>query len=199
MNDLLTPIQKGHDRDSGYGRAANDWYVEPRNCVDALFDALPQLGHRGIHDPCCGMGTIPATAAARGWTATGADLVDRACGSFPVRDFLADDRSYPNIVTNPPFLISVPIIQHALDVVHFGGRVVVVAQAKFLFSQGRHPLFRRPECERVLILSKRPSMPPGELLMEKGEACRGGGAMDYCWIVFRVGKTTPGATIGWVL
>lgn len=190
---------KGNDRSSGYERNANDWYVEPRSCVDALFDAIPRLGDDGIHDPCCGLGTIPDTAIARGWKATGGDIVDRAAGRFRLGDYLHDGAIYPNIVTNPPFLLSVPIIEHALKHTRDGGLIAIVAQAKFLYSQGRYPLFSRPECERVLILSKRPSMPPGELLVAQGEACRGGGSMDYCWVVFRSGKAKPGATIEWLL
>lgn len=190
---------KGNARSSGYERNANDWYVEPKSCVDALFDAMPWLEYKGIHDPCCGLGTIPDTAADRNWRATGADLIDLAGGKYPVQDFLADTSIYPNIVTNPPFLLSVRIVEHALGIVETGGRVAIVAQAKFLYSQGRHPLFTRPECERVLILSRRPSMPPGEMLVEKGEACRGGGSMDYCWVVFRAGKTNRGTSIEWLL
>lgn len=191
---------KGNARSSGYDRNTHDWYVEPANCVDALFDVMPGLGVLGIHDPCCGMGTIPAVATKRGWYATGADIVDRANTQYPVRDFLSDEREYSNIVTNPPFALSVKIVRRALDLVMHGGRVAIIAQAKFIYSQGRNSLFTAPECERILILSKRPSMPPGELLVEKGEICRGGGSMDYCWIVFRSGKRTTGdVTIGWLL
>jgi hypothetical protein len=189
----------GNARSSGYDRNADDWYVESADCVTALLNAVPELEFHSIHDPCCGMGTIPAVIAARGWKATGADLVDRANGKYPVQDFLTDTCPYDNIVTNPPFSLSVPIVRHALGLVRTGGRVVIVAQAKFLYSQGRHPLFTSPECERVLILSKRPSMPPGEMLLEQGESCRGGGAMDYCWVVFRAGKTVPGCSIEWLL
>lgn len=189
----------GNARSSGYDRNANDWYVEPTDCVLALFDAIPSLEYHGIHDPCCGMGTIPEAAAGRGWKATGADLIDRASGRYPVRDFLTDDQTYPNIVTNPPFALSVPIVRHAMGSVATGGLIIIVAQAKFLYSQGRHPLFSAPECERVLILSKRPSMPPGEMLMEQGEACRGGGSADYCWVVFRSGRMSRGCSIEWLL
>ena len=188
----------GNPRSSGYARYPHDWYVEPEDCINALFDAMPVLGHKGIHDPCCGLGTIPKVASQREWRATGADLVDRAQGNYPVRDFLTDDRIYPNIVTNPPFSLSVAIVRHGLNIVEDGGRVVIVAQAKFLYSQGRHSLFAHPSCERVLILSKRPSMPPGELLLERGEACRGGGSMDYCWVAFRAGNTVSCCTIEWL-
>ena len=37
----------------------------------------------------------------RSLQATGADIVDRADGRFPVRDFLADNTRYTNLVFNP--------------------------------------------------------------------------------------------------
>lgn len=191
--------QKGNARSSGYDRAANDWYVEPSAIVTALLQRVSSFTHNGYHDPCCGLGTIPKAGRAMGIEATGADLIDRAHGVYPVRDYLADDTSYPGIVTNPPFNIAIDIVRHALKTTRHGGRVAIVAQAKFLFSQERHPLFTDRQCERVYILSRRPSMPPGALLLEKGEACRGGGFHDFMWIVWRVGKTAPGCSVDWVI
>lgn len=186
------------ERHSEYERDEHDWYVEPASIVRDLLRGYPSL-HNGMHDPCCGGGTIPETATAMGFDATGADLVDRANGRYRVMDFLKDTATYPSIVTNPPFKIAPQIIRHALTRVRYGGIVVAVCQAKFLFSQARHPLFSCPEMERVLVLSKRPSMPPGKVLAELGEACRGGGAIDYVWCIWRVGKTSLGASVEWVL
>lgn len=183
------------ERHSEFERDADDWYVEPRDVVERLLDRVPL---DGLHDPCCGCGTIVAVARERGKQATGADLVDRGYG-FPIRDFLTDHVSYPSIVTNPPFKIAADVVRHALNTTMHGGIVAVVAQAKFLYSQARYPLFNCPEFERVIAFSRRPSMPPGKMLEELGEECRGGGSMDYCWAIWRVGKTSPGASIEWTL
>lgn len=188
----------GNARDSGYVRDPHDWYVEDVPCVVSLFEALPGLRGIALHDPCCGNGNIPIVAASLGIEMTGADLVDRASGCWGVRDFLTDEAIYSGIVTNPPFSIAEKIIRHAMAHVTPGGHVAALVLEKFLYSQTRYPLFSAPECERVLILSKRPSMPPGELLAEKGEACRGGGFANYCWVVWCVGKTRPGAEIEWL-
>ena len=185
------------ERHSEFVREADDHYVEPAWTVDLLFDRV--ILPRGLHDPCCGFGTIPEAASARGIAATGSDLIDRANGRFPIQDFLTDQREQPSVVCNPPFKDSAEFVLHGLRVVRPLGVVAVIAQAKFLFSQGRHALFTLTEFERVIIFSRRPSMPPGKMLAELGEACRGGGAMDYCWCIWRVGKMTPGASIEWTL
>lgn len=191
-------MPKGNDRNSGYERDPDDWYVEDVPCVRSLFTAMPSIAANGAHDPCCGKGNIPRVAESLGIAMTGADKIDRADGLYPVRSFLEDQTRYPAIITNPPFSLSAQIVRHALRTVVDGGYVAIVAQARFLYSQGRHTLFTMPECERVLIMSKRPSMPPGKQLEIEGEACRKNGSVDYCWIVWRVGKTEPGATIGWL-
>ena len=162
------------ERPSEYVRDVNDWYVEPTWCVKALNDRILLSG--GVHDPCCGMGTIP-----KFFGGTGADLVDRGYG-YPQRNFLEDTARYDNIVTNPPYSIAQQIIEHALTVAR--QKVCALVQLKFLASQKRHSLFTRPETEKIIILSRRPSMPPGEMLVEHGESIRGGGSIDFCWVVW---------------
>lgn len=183
------------ERNSGHPRDPLDWYVEPASCVHSLFNVVHFEG--AIHDPCCGQGTIPKVAEARGFYATGADIVPRS-PEYGCLDFFTDSFPRHNIVTNPPFRESMRIIQHAKEVVTPGGIIAVLAQAKFLYSQGRIDLF--DDCEQIIILSKRPSMPTGSSLLEHGEAIRGGGSLDYCWCIWRAGTAGPTrCVIDWVL
>jgi hypothetical protein len=175
------------ERPSEYVRDDNDWYVEPDWCVEALKVRVPFFGQ--IHDPCCGMGTIPRVMGG-----TGADLMDRGY-DYPQRDFLKDFAAYDNIVTNPPYGIAQQIIEHALNVAKM--RVAALVQVKFLASQRRHGLFTRDDTEKVLMFSKRPSMPPGEMLREHGESVRGGGSIDFCWVIWCRGYAGP-TTLQWV-
>ena len=87
-------------RNSGYDRAGQNWYQEPPQCAQVLFDEVPFAG--GIHDPYCGKGTIVRVALGRGIEATGADIEDRADGCFPQQNFFTDEGRYPNIAFNPP-------------------------------------------------------------------------------------------------
>jgi hypothetical protein len=48
-------------------------------------------------------------------------------------------------------------------------------------------LFARPEIELALILSERPSVPPGEFIKRHGEGERRNGSLDFAWMVFRRG------------
>ncbi len=184
------------ERESGHARDPFDWYIEPETCVHALFNVVAFDGT--IHDPCCGRGTIPGVARHRGYSATGSDIVDRADGQFPVVNFLHDDTVRDAICTNPPFKDSVAIIEHAQRIVRPGGVIAILAQSKFLFSQRRIDLF--DNCYKIVILSKRPSMPPGAALAEHGESIRGGGSMDYCWCIWLAGVTgSTSCSIDWTL
>jgi hypothetical protein len=185
------------ERHSEFDRDKNDFYVEPSWCVDRLLARYPEI--TSLHDPCCGRGTIVDAALKRGVIATGADIVDRARGRFPVKDFLSDQKPQCAIVTNPPFKLAEQIVERAMNVVDDWGLIAIIAQAKFLSSQGRFPLFDHPSMEKVIIFSRRPSMPPGEMLEQLGESCRRNGSIDFAWMVWRVGKTAPGAQIEWTL
>lgn len=129
-------------RHSEYPKVVGNFFVEPAWAADALHDHVAFTG--GIHDGCAGSGTIVDVALKRGLRATGADIADRANGRFPRRDFLADTKVYPNFVTNPPFALAVPIIEHAIEHVVDGGYVAVLAPVSFLCSQSRFALFSRP-------------------------------------------------------
>jgi hypothetical protein len=175
--------------DHVYEAEPHDWYVEEEWCVDLLFNAVDFVG--AVHDPCCGRGTILKVAQSRGFAVSGSDLVERrhvVQFDFTISDFDADGGwagPVSNIVFNPPFSykrgIAARMIERALDVSE--NRVAALVPIKFLASQGRHELFTTTPLEQVLILSTRPSMPPGRLL-ESGKVEPDGGKVDYCWMVW---------------
>lgn len=157
-------------------RWPDDWYVEPAWSVDLLFDHVRFSG--AIHDPCCGCGTIPKVAAARGYFAGGSDLVDRGFGEAPV-DFLQDFTRRDNLVFNAPYRLNEPFIAHALDRSDRG--VAALVRMPFLAGQRRlQTLFGKIPPESVVVLSRRPSMPPGGT-----DIPAKGGTTDYAWIVWR--------------
>ena len=175
------------ERPSEFRRDVNDWYIEPSWAVEALRDRVHFDGW--VHDPCCGRGTIPSVIGG-----SGSDLVDRGYG-YPVQDYLQDTRVQDNIITNPPYGIGQKIIEHALA--HTKRRVAALMQLRFLATQARNPLFSRQSMEHVIIFSRRPSMPPGKMLQEHGEKIRGGGSIEFCWMVWNNEHTGSKPTIEW--
>jgi hypothetical protein len=91
------------------------------------------------------------------------------------------------------------LILHGLQRVQHGGLVAALVTSNFLWSQGRYALFARREMELVLILSERPSVPPGEFLEAYGEERRGNGSLDFAWLMFRSGgRRRADVAIRWV-
>lgn len=172
-----TPF-KGNPRGSGYERADNEWYVEQPSAVRAL---LSHETFRGpVHDPACGGGNIPRTLREAGYyTATGADIVDRGFGE--VRDFMTDQRSYANIVTNPPFKLAVDFAERAIaSLDNDAGKVCIIQRLAWLEGNARYQrLFEGGLLHRVWVFRSRISMPPGGV-----DVPAKNGSVAYAWFVF---------------
>lgn len=193
-----------------YDREQEDWYVEPSWCVDLLLSAIKFNG--SIYDPACGYGTIPKACIAAGYeSVSGTDLVDRGYG-LGGQDFLRFNPKLvgkaDNIITNPPYKLAEDFIRQALRFSR--EKVAVLMPMKFLNSNIRYPLFTRLPVWRVCVLSTRPSMPPGRFLTPDGVFAEddasdkqrwragdepSGGAIDYCWIVFKHGYEGTAGTV----
>jgi hypothetical protein len=181
-------------RPSGHARVRDDFYAEPAECTASLIEALDWV-RGGFHDPFAGTGGGTIEAATHyGIDATGADLVDRASGRFPTRDFFTDPRTYENIVCNPPFKRAHEAIEYGLERVVGGGRIAVFADVNFLSAQSRYSLHTRPEFEGVLVLMKRPSCPPGEAFLA-GTIKRGNGSSNFAWFIYQRGRRGGVATL----
>lgn len=165
-----------------HARHADDWYVDPPWCTELLLRAVDIDGP--TWDPCCGGGSIVGVlrayyAGKYGLGVRASDIVDRGCpGAEHGVDFLACDDPAYNIVFNPPYKRAEEFILHAISLAE--GLVCALVNIKFLASQGRRErLFLPHPPAAVLILSRRPSMPPGGAGLEAK-----GGTADYCWIVW---------------
>jgi hypothetical protein len=122
-----------------------------------------------------------------GLEATGCDLVDRSATSpfglrFEVQDFLTDDRRRSNIVTNPAYRIVEQFTRHALEIAQH--KVAIIFPVSRL--NAAHWLEAMPLRRMwLLMLTPRPSIPPGHYLTAGGRAS--GGKKDFCWLVFKHG------------
>lgn len=172
-------------------RAAGEHYVEPDWVSRRLFEIEKFDG--SIWDPCCGFGRIPLAAIAAGYAAAGTDIADRGYGqALEVRDFLHPRGvlRWDNIVCNPPFGIFEKFAHQALSIARH--KVAMIWLVRTLpaarWLQGT-PL------ARVLLLTPRPSMPPGDVIIA-GEK-PGGGKQDFAWLIWDHAHTGP-AQIGWL-
>lgn len=168
-------------------RDPDNFYIEPEWCSSRLFDE--EVFVHFVHDPACGTGRIVDAALGHGLWATGSDIVSRVEGeNIAVKSFLEDKHIYDNIVSNPPFgKDSQAFIEHALS--HSIAKVAMLMPTVWMNSKKRGEWLETTPLKRVWLLSPRPSMPPGKLVLEGLKA--GGGTVDYSWFVWEHGHKGP--------
>ena len=185
----MTTALKGN-RESGYDRADDDYYVEPSWVVDALLAVEPFNGM--IYDPCCGRGTIPEACRRRGLITMASDIADRGYGDTGI-DFFRSGSAPDAIISNPPYDRLEDFIWRALEMTRRqSGKVAVITRVGFLCGQKRQKLFATTPLSRIWFCSKRPSMPPGN-----SEAPASGGSVDYAWLVWDH-QHSGAVTAGWL-
>ncbi len=188
---------------TGYDRANHEWYVEPEYCTAALLSV--EFFDGVTLDPACGQGNIVKTLRAAGVNAFGSDIVQRVDSEpwfIGESDFLTNTVTIPiaNIVCNPPFYRAKGtelFIRRALSIA--ARKVAIFTDVKFLAGQRRaRGLFTDMPPDRVWIINPRPSCPPGEYLLNGGEAKNG--QADWCWLVWDLaGSAWKGPTqLGWL-
>ena len=174
-----------------WARHPEDWYVEPDWVNDRLFAAEKFEGR--VHDPACGVGRIVSAARRAGLRATGSDIVKRKAG-FQVGNFFEQSRSVPNIVSNAPFRYAVAFVAHALCLAE--QKVAILLPAAWVNAEARSRWLSRTPLRQIWLITPRPSMPPGNVVLT-GRQKISGGTTDFAYIVFEHGYTgTPG--IGWL-
>ena len=181
-------------------RDPHDYYCEPQWCSERLFE---EEGFSGtIVDPCCGMGRILISAEEEGYPVIGMDLVKRGWPDTHPIDFMADQygRTWDNIVSNPPFGLCDPgegrpqgLVEVALE--RTRQKCALLLPTIWLQGDKRSRWLETTPLYKVLLLTPRPSMPPGAVI-EAGEK-PGQGTKDFAWFIWLTGyKGAP--QVGWL-
>lgn len=193
-----------------------DWYAEEEWVTGQLFRALGDFSIEeteglAIWAPSAGFGSTAATFNDAGFRCYLSDVVDNVDwvkfvdgpGGLPQffpADFLELEQAPApcSIVCNPPYSyikgIAEAFVRHALKLA--SGRVCMLLPIKWLSSQARFRLFMQDHPPAlVLVLTQRPSMPPGDRIHLMGNRAFRGGMIDYCWLVWNAAQpTAPGDT-----
>lgn len=175
-------------------REEHEHYVEETWCSRRLFCVEKFQGR--IVDPACGFGRVVKSASLAGYSAAGADVVQRAPG-YPVHDFFQSSELTDNFVSNPPFKQFQAFALHALAC--STRKVALIWQVPRLNAAR---WLQDTPLARIWLLTPRPSMPPGCVISHgvglHGEPQKvGGGTQDYAWLVWDKTHVGP-PTIGWL-
>lgn len=175
-------------KSSLWKREINDWYQEPAWTSKRLFDVEPFQGE--IFDPAAGAGTIVKSAIAAGYAASGSDLIIRSktLVEQEPRDWLApSNRSWDNIVSNPPFKLcddkrtgTFPFVERCLE--RARRKVALLLPSKWIQGDKRSRWLAMSPLRAVYYLTPRPSMPPGHVIAAGMKP--GNGTTDFAWYVW---------------
>jgi hypothetical protein len=94
-----------------------------------------------------------------------------------VRDFFSIRENDADIVSNPPFDLFKPFALRALEVCY--EKVALIWLVRTLPAAR---WLQDTPLARILLLTPRPSMPPGHVIA-RGEK-PGGGEQDFCWLIW---------------
>jgi hypothetical protein len=176
-------------------RDPHEYYTEEHWCSARLFEDV--LFEGSIYDPACGSGRIIRSARAAGYKAYGSDIVRRTslCREiYDFRDPWPSGRPKPeNIVCNPPFKISETFVDLALD--RCQRKTAMLLPHTWLTGDKHSRWLQRKPLRLVLMMTPRPSMPPGHVI-EAGHK-PAGGKTDFDWFIFEPDFHGE-AAIGWL-
>jgi len=188
-------------------RHPDDYYIENEWCSERLFATENFEGT--VIDPACGSGRIVRAGQAHRQKAAaigdnrivkvlGYDLVRRCKECAEEEDFLTAEYETDNIVSNPPFrLCGKPpdfvFVRRAL--VTATNKVALLLPLPWMTGADKARYLQTTPLSKVLVLTPRPSMPPGPVI-EAGLA-PGGGTEDFAWFIWSHGHKGP-PTLGWL-
>lgn len=182
-----------------YERAADEWYPEESWLTKLLLKYIPKPDL--VCDPCCGEGNVLKACRAADIPCFGFDIVDRGAEGFagvmPFEDMQDTYALAGTIISNPPYERAKGTERFIRTMLSIKGldTLAVLGEARMMFSETRAvDLWSDLPPRAVITIAPRPSIPPGQGLLD-GSVKRGGGKQDYVWFVWSRVQDAP---VGWI-
>jgi len=164
-------------------RIDNDFYPTPEIATNKLLEKEFFKGN--IWECACGDGAISKILIEKNYNVYSSDLINRGYGESGI-DFLKTNKVFDNIITNPPFKLSLEFALHGFKSV----KNKLVLFQKLVFLEGikrKQELFSLNKLKNIYVISNR--------LKFKGY--KTGGLMCFAWFVFDVNYNGK-PTIDWI-
>ncbi len=160
----------------------SDYFPTPAWATYALIDNENFRGE--IWESACGNGAMSRVLESTGCPVHSSDLYDRGYGEIG-HDFLSSNRSYENIITNPPYNSAEGFV--ATGVKAAKSKFALLLRLAFLEGANRaKTIFANHPPSRVWVFSERITFYPA------GAVQKGTGTTAYAWYVWD--KSAPSGT-----
>lgn len=166
-----------------YDRETNDYYATEPKALELLLDL--ETFSPTVWECACGEGHLAEVLVNRGYKVISSDLIDRGYGYGGI-DFLESTKQFDgDIITNPPYKYAQEFVEHALDVVTEGHKVVMFLKVQFLEGKARKELFKKYPPKKIYVSSSRLRC----AMNGDFEKYAKSNAVAYAWFIWEKGFT----------
>lgn len=189
-NSKSTYTTLGASNHSNREREQHDYYATEPKAAELLLE-LEQL-NKNIWECACGEGHLSNVFIKNGFNVYQTDLINRGGHCDTQLDFLKCNTHFPgDIITNPPYKYAKEFVEHALELVQPGNKVIMFLKLTFLEGKARKQLFEEHPPKTVYVSSSRL-----KCAMNGEFETIGSSAAAYCWYVWEKGYKGP-TTLKW--
>ena len=168
QHNYLEPIKDIPDKNTVRGhslagmsttreRVKDDFYATPPESTVAILKEVALKG--SIWEPACGQGHMSEVIKEfyPDSKVYSTDLVDRGYAEDIVNFLDYDGEKFDNIITNPPFKLTLEFIEHSLQQTVEDGFVIMLLRLNFFETKARKPFFERHMPKYAFVHHKRVS------------------------------------------
>lgn len=164
-----------------------EFYPTPDWATQALLNY--EVFDGDIWECACGDGAMSEVLKTTGNNVISTDLHDRGYGEADI-DFISENRTYDNIVTNPPYNLAGEFVISGLK--KSQKKFALLLRLAFLEGIERNSkIFTPTPPSRVWVFSQRITFYP------KGAERKGNGTTAYAWFVWDK-ESTDNSRLGWI-
>jgi hypothetical protein len=164
-------------------REENDYYATEPKALELLLEL--ETFAPNVWECACGEGHLSEVLMNQGYNVISSDLIDRGYGYAGV-DFLETTKPFDgDIITNPPYKFAKEFVEHALEIVTEGHKVVMFLKVQFLEGKARRKMFEKYPPKKIYVSS-------GRLVCALNgdfEKSAKSNAVSYAWFIWEKGFT----------
>lgn len=162
-------------------RESNDYYATEPKALEEIINKLNL--DKNVWECACGEGHLSEVLKRYGFNVYSSDLVFRNYGVGGV-DFLKQTNTWQgDILTNPPYKFAKEFVEHAMEIIGEGYKVVMFLKLQFLEGKGRRKMFEKYPPKYVYVSSSRLHC----AMNGDFEKYSKSNAVCYCWFVWEKG------------